>query len=231
MNKTLFLIPARNGSKGIPKKNVKNLAGKPLIWYTIDFARELANDVDICVSTDGDEIISITEARGLNVPFKRPPELAQDDSSIYDTLIHALEFYESKGNYYDKILLLQPTSPFRKVEDFNEMIKIYNTSSDLDMVVSVGESRHNPYFTLHEENKNGFLVKLRNGMYVNRQDCPKVYYLNGSMYLINTQSLKKTHQFKKVKKYLMNDIYSIDINTQLDWMLCEALLKNGIVNT
>ena len=94
----LIVIPARGGSKGIPRKNIKPFDGKPLINYTIDCARAIAKDEDICVSTDDDEIIQVVENYGLKVPFKRPAELATDTAGTYEVLLHALDFYESKGN-------------------------------------------------------------------------------------------------------------------------------------
>jgi CMP-N,N'-diacetyllegionaminic acid synthase len=225
--KTLYVIPARGGSKGIPYKNIKPLCGKPLIYYTIDVAREIADDDDICVTTDNDEIISTIENIGLNVPFKRPSNLASDNAGTYEVLLHALEFYEGIGRNYDNILLLQPTSPFRKVSQLEEIKKLY--SSDIDMVVSVAKSHHNPYFTLFEEDENGFLIKSKEGGYENRQSIPSVYFYNGSLYLINCESLKRTSltAFKKIKKYVMDNLYSIDIDEPLDWAICETILREG----
>ena len=129
MNK-LFIIPARGGSKGIPKKNIKHFGGKPLIYYTIDVARELASDEFICVSTDDDEIIDKVEKYGLKVPFKRPDKLATDHAGSYEVILHAVSFYENAGHRLDCIVLLQPTSPFRQPIHVNEAIELY--SNDID---------------------------------------------------------------------------------------------------
>lgn len=227
--KTLIVIPARGGSKGIPGKNIKELNGKPLIHYSVEIARTIADDEDICVSTDSDEIIYTVEDVGLEVPFKRPAELSSDSSGTYGVLLHALEFYEKQGVYYENIMLLQPTSPFRKKEHLTEIRDLY--SNELDMVVSVGESQHSPYFTLFEENDLGFLENSKKGKYETRQSAPPVYFYNGSIYLINSKSLKREplYKFSKVKKYVMSDLHSVDIDTPIDWIICEALIKDGLV--
>ena len=124
--KPLVIIPARGGSKGIPHKNIKLLGGKPLICRAIDNARAVAPDSDICVSTDDSEIIQVVEDYGLKVPFIRPTELAADNSGTYEVLLHALSFYEQQGRTYDTIILLQPTSPFRRDEDISEALKLYS---------------------------------------------------------------------------------------------------------
>ena len=133
--KPLVIIPARGGSKGIPHKNIKLLGGKPLICRAIDNARAVAPDSDICVSTDDSEIIQVVEDYGLKVPFIRPTELAADNSGTYEVLLHALSFYEQQGRTYDTIILLQPTSPFRRDEDISEALKLY--SPDVDMVPAI----------------------------------------------------------------------------------------------
>ena len=116
MNDTLFIITARGGSKGIPGKNIKPLNGKPLLYYSIDIARHFVKDNLICLSTDSDEIIKSANAYGLNVPFVRPNELSGDEAGTYEVLLHAIGHCESNGIKFSKVVLLQPTSPFRKKE-------------------------------------------------------------------------------------------------------------------
>ena len=151
----LVVIPARGGSKGIPGKNIKPLNGKPLIYYTIDAARCIADDAHICVSTDDDLIIEVVEHYGLRVPFKRPDYLATDTASTYDVLLHALHYYEEKGEHIDVVVLLQATSPFRTGEHVKEALVLY--SNEIDMVVSVKETDSNPYYVCFEENAQGML--------------------------------------------------------------------------
>lgn len=222
----LIVIPARGGSKGIPRKNIKPFAGKPLIYYTIDAARSIVSDEDICVSTDDDEIIQVVENYGLKVPFKRPAELATDTAGTYEVLLHALDFYEKQGNHYDALILLQNTSPFRTAEHVKEALKLY--TPEIDMVVSVKECAANPYYCVFEENDEGYLhVCKGDGTIYRRQDAPKVYEYNGAIYIINTDSLKKQHmhQFSKRIKYVMDDRSSFDLDTMNDWLIAESIKK------
>ena len=225
--RTLYLIPARGGSKGIPHKNIKPLNGKPLILYSVEVARQLADDTNICVTTDDDAIIRVVEEAGLNVPFKRPAELATDTSGSYELILHALDFYEQKGVIYDVVVLFQPTSPFRTAQHVKEAMALYDDS--LDMVVSVSESAANPYYSLFEENENGFLDKSKKGNFTRRQDCPKVYEYNGAIYVMNVKSLreKSLSEFVKIRKYEMSRELSIDLDTPLDWEFAEFLSKHN----
>lgn len=230
--KTLFLITARGGSKGILGKNIKKLGGKPLIAYSIDIARKFVADEFICVSTDSDEIINVVENYGLKVPFKRPDELATDTSGSYEVMLHAINWYKKKGIKFDNLILLQPSSPFRKKEHIDEALSEF--SSDIDMVVSVKKVKANIYSTYYKENADHYIEKLfpafGNGL--RRQDSESVYELNGSVYVINIESLKKNilSDFKKVKKIVMEDIYSVDIDEPIDWSWCEFILKENLIS-
>ena len=223
----LYLIPARKGSKGLPGKNTKILGNKPLIEYSIDFALLNMKDEDeLCVSTNDLEVVKIAEKKGISIPFIRPEELSDDNATSYDVIIHAISYYESLNKKFDAVLLLQPTSPFRNQYDF---LKLKNEFDDeINMVVSVKLAKENPYFTLFEENKEGFLDKSKFGNFDRRQDCPEVYAYNGSMYLIKVESIKnsKIVDFKKIKKIVMPEERSIDIDTLADWTLAEFYLKN-----
>ncbi|MDD6581787.1 MAG: acylneuraminate cytidylyltransferase family protein [Bacteroidales bacterium] len=227
----LIIIPARGGSKGIPYKNIKLLNGKPLICYSIDIARQYTTDDNICVTTDDKEIISVVEQYGLKVPFVRPAELATDTAPSNDVLVHALNFYESQGRQVDVIILLQPTSPFRKVSFVKEAVELYN--EELDMVVSVKETSANPYYNCFEEDKNGFLSisKSIGHPITRRQDAPKVWEYNGSIYVINPTSLKDNgmQHFTRVKKYPMSELYSVDIDCPFDWKVAELLLNENMI--
>jgi len=224
--KPLVVIPARGGSKGLPGKNIKILGGKPLIHYTIEAARQVFNDNEICVSTDDFEIKNITEKIGLKVPFLRPVELALDNSGTREVLLHALKFYEDTNYYPDTLILLQPTSPFRTSKQIKDALEEY--SNDIDMIVSVKETKSNPYYILFEENKNGFLEKTKEANFIRRQDCPKVWEYNGAIYIINIEALKKAplNKFKRIKKYQMDEFSSHDIDTLFDWKIAEFLIQN-----
>lgn len=230
MSNTLVVIPARGGSKGIPGKNHKMLGDKPLIYHTIDAAKQVFNDNQIIVSTDDLDIKECVEERGLNVPFLRPPHLATDSAGTYEVLLHALEYTRKNLFYPDNIVLLQPTSPFRSKIHIEEAFKIYLGEEDLDMVVSVVETKANPYFILFEENKKGFLEHSKKGSFNRRQDCPKVWEYNGAIYIINVTSLESSNlsNFKKIKKYVMDEESSIDLDTPMDWMLAETIYQSKI---
>ncbi len=224
--KPLIVIPARGGSKGVPRKNIKVLGDNPLIQYTIDAAKGVFDDEFICVSTDDFEIKSVVEQLGLKVPFLRPNELASDTAGTYEVLLHAISYYESKGYFPDTLILLQPTSPFRTSAHIKEALKLYHES--IDMVVSVKETKANPYYILFEEDRNGYLKKTKEANFTRRQDCPKVWEYNGAIYIINVKALKEKtiSQFTKVCKFEMDETSSHDIDTLLDWKIAEIILQD-----
>ena len=221
--KPLVIIPARGGSKGIPKKNVRLLAGKPLLHYTIEVALGLFNAADICISTDNEEIKAVAEQLNISVPFLRPENLATDTAGTRDVLLHALDFFKERE--YDTIVLLQPTSPFKTSKHIKEALQLFNL--DIDMVVSVYESDLNPYYNLFEEKGNGFLQQSKPSQITRRQDCPKVYAYNGAVYIINIASLQQQpiNEFGKIIKYTMDKKSSLDIDTMEDWQLAEFYIN------
>jgi N-acylneuraminate cytidylyltransferase len=226
----LIIIPARGGSKGIPHKNIKHLNGKPLIYYTIDVARQIVSDEHICVSTDDAEIIKCVEDYGLNVPFVRPDELATDKAGTYEVLLHAMDYYEKLGKKYDTIILLQNTSPFRMANHVKEAMALYD--DNIDMVVSVNETRSNPYYNCFEEDENGFLIKtLDSSLFTRRQEVPKTYEYNGAIYIFNANSLRKEHygKFTRKVKYVMDELHSVDLDNMIDWKFAEFLLNEKLV--
>ncbi|WP_031425078.1 cytidylyltransferase domain-containing protein [Flavimarina sp. Hel_I_48] len=221
----LVVIPARGGSKGVPGKNIKLLGGKPLIQHTIEAARQLFTDDEIIVSTDSEEIRQTVIDHGLQVPFLRPQNLATDQAGTYEVLLHAVAFMEKKGVKNDILILLQPTSPFRNASQIKEALALY--TPELDMIVSVKEARANPYYVLKEENGEGFLKPSKEGNFKTRQEAPKVWELNGAIYIININSLKAKplNEFKKVKKFVMDEISSHDIDIPFDWKMAELLIR------
>lgn len=223
----LAIIPARGGSKGLPGKNIRPLCGKPLICHSIDVARTILSDENICVSTDSLEIIKAVEAYGLKVPFVRPPELATDTATTNDTLLHALDFYHSEyGKDYDTILLLQPTSPLRRPSQIREAIALYQQHPGIDMVVSVRESQ--VAAVLCQENNSGYLELVFAQGGGRRQDVPTLYEYDGCIYVMNVSSLKNKgmHGFTKRIKYIMPAEDSVDIDNLADFLLAEELMKN-----
>lgn len=227
--KTLFVIPARGGSKGIPGKNIKPLAGKPLIGYSIEVARAFAPDEDICLTTDDPAIVRVAEEQfGLKVPFLRPAELATDRSGTYGVLLHALDFYAALRRDYDTLVLLQPTSPFRTADDVRRAIDLY--SPDIDMVVTVKEAATNPYYNAFEEDENGFLhISKGDGHYTRRQDAPRVWEYNGAVYVINVASLRRMTlgEFPRRRLCEMPASHSVDLDTPIDWLVAETLINSN----
>ena len=225
--KYLFVIPARGGSKGIPGKNIKPLGGKPLIHYSIEYARLFADDADICLTTDSEKIANCALEIGYKTPFLRPNNLATDTAGSYEVLQHALFFFENQGKKYDAVILLQPTSPFREKQHLEEMLPLF--SSENDMIVSVCEAKGNPYYNLFEENTEGYLkVSKGDGSFTRRQDVPLVYEYNGSIYIISAESLRTKSSFRafqSIKKYEMSEAYSIDLDTPTDWQKAEFYIK------
>ena len=225
--KALVVIPARGGSKGIPRKNIKKLNGKPLIQYTIDAAKAILPLENIYVSTDDFEIKQIVETLGVVVPFLRPQELATDSAGTHEVLLHALKHYEIKGFEADTLILLQATSPFRTAEHIKQAIELFNNNEGCEMVVSVKETSSNPYYVHFEQSKEGYLKKLLEPKFLTRQDCPTVYELNGAIYIIKTEVLKekKMNEFTKIIKYQMDDASSHDIDTMFDWQFAEFIVN------
>lgn len=223
--KKLVIIPARSGSKRIESKNSKKLNGKALIEYSIDHAKLLFDKKEICVTTDCVKIKKIALKKGLDVPFLRPKKISKDSSSTQEALMHAIEWYEKNRFKPEIIILLQPTSPLRDVNDIKKAMKLFNMK--LDMVVSVKKSQSNPYYNLFEE-RNSFLVKSKKSFITRSQDAPPVWEIDGSIYIINVNSLKKNEMinFKKIIKYeIQNPLRSIDIDNKIDFDFAEFILK------
>jgi len=224
----LAIIPARGGSKGLPKKNIKILGNKPLIAWSIASALESKLISNVIVSSDNDEIIAISKQYGAEIPFKRPENLATDSATTKDVLLHAIEFYKTQNINFDFIVLLQPTSPFRKKGDIDLAIK-KAIETNVDMVVSVKKTSSNPYYVLFEENDKGFLEKSKDANFTRRQDCPVVYEYNGSIYIIKVNSLLNDNSmsFKKTIKFVMSKTHSVDIDNQLDFDFANFLIKSN----
>ncbi len=225
--KSLYIIPARGGSKGIPRKNIKPLAGKPLIHYSIEVARQLAiDDEHIIVSTDDDEIAKVAMQTGLAVPYMRPAHLATDTAGSREVILDAMDYADSKGIGYDNVVLLQPTSPFRSTLDVAACLNLY--APQIDMVVSVVETSANPYYNCFETNANGYLdVCKGNGKLTRRQDAPPVWEYNGAVYVINPLSIRAMAmgEFTRKVPCEMPRDRSIDLDTPLDWVIAELIIK------
>ncbi|WP_078123667.1 cytidylyltransferase domain-containing protein [Leptospira alexanderi] len=221
--KILGLIPARGGSKGIPRKNIKFIAGKPLIVWTIEAALKSKYLASIVVSTDDSEIAEVAKQTGASVPFLRPSELATDYSSGIDPVLHALDNLPE----FDYVMLLQPTSPLRTSTDIDDCIE-FAMKRKTNSVVSVCETQENPFwmFCLDDSLR---MTKLLNVEDVKRrQDSPKIFSLNGSIYLSEVNYFREKKKFitEDTLAYLMSKESSIDIDDMMDWKLAEILLMD-----
>jgi len=222
--KVLALIPARGGSKGIPKKNIVDLNGKPLIAYTIEAAKNVPGIDQIVVSSDSDEILFIAEQFGAT-PLKRPTELATDESSSNDPISHAIE----NNPEVDTILLLQPTSPLRNATHINEALEKFS-SSNSECLISVKELKHSPYlaYKIEEEklesyfDSNPYLDKRR-------QDIPAAYAPNGAIYIFSVKAFKESSGIprEKVLGYLMDETSSLDIDSETDLKIVRVIQKDN----
>lgn len=234
--RTLCIIPARGGSKGIPGKNHKPLLGKPLIQYSIETALGIFPKEQICVSTDSPEIIEIATRLGVAPPFVRPAHLATDTSGSREVLLHALDYYNNECKIknqplFDSIVLLQATSPLRKPQDVINCMELYQ-STDCDMVVSVCDSPFNPYYNIFIENQSGFIRRSIESNYTRRQDCPQAYIINGSIYVINAEVLQKQamHEMQRITKMVQPWEMMIDLDTPEDWKELEFKMQSGFYN-
>ncbi len=228
----LCTICARGGSKGVPRKNIKELNGKPLIYYSINQALKWGKANKVVVSTDDEEIADIARYYGAEVPFLRPKELATDNAGKLDVIKHVVNYYENKGERFDIVVDLDPTSPLRSLNDLENALNLFLKNKPNNLY-SVCEARKNPYFNmveLDEYNKSHISKKLDNDV-LSRQTAPKVYEMNASIYIYNKNFLINTNTIHSDNTivYIMSKERSIDIDSEIDFYFVEFLLEKGIV--
>jgi N-acylneuraminate cytidylyltransferase/CMP-N,N'-diacetyllegionaminic acid synthase len=224
--KVLGIIPARGGSKGLLRKNIRDLAGKPLIAWTIETALKSGSFDRIIVNTDDPEIAAVGEKYGAQIPFLRPAELASDQAKGIDVVLHTINWYEARGECFDLLALLQPTSPLRNAFDIQEAVKLFIKKS-AQSVVSVCESEHSPLWmnTIGDDlSMKNFLTKEISN--TNRQGLKTYYRLNGAIYIADWNYLKENGSFlgEDTYAYIMPQERSIDIDSDMDLKLAEFLL-------
>lgn len=224
----IAIIPARGESKSIPRKNIKLLAGKPLIVYAIETALKCKLLDRVIVSTDDEEIAAISKKHGAEVPFIRPRELALDTTPMLHVLQHAVSYIERNGkSNIDIVVLLQPTAPFREVSDIENCVKKLKNEK-ADSVVTVCEVEHNPYFVMMKFQNDNLMTLLKTEKPITRrQDAPKVYRLNGAVYAIRRDVLMNENKIftDNTKAVIMPQERSIDLDRKLDFEFAEFLLK------
>ena len=230
--KILALIPARGGSKGIPKKNIKPLLGKPLIIWTIEQAQKSKYISRVFVSTEDKEIATIAEQGGVEVPFLRPEDLAQDNSQTSDAIIHTLDTFEKMGEYYDIIIVLEPTSPLRKKDDIDNAIETFlHNSSVSDSLVSVGEVHlENPYIMKIIKNNHVVPLLENKQKFYQRQQLPTIYFPYGVIYLSTVQTIRKYRTFyqEKTIPYKIERWQNYEIDDIYDFYCVETILRNKL---
>ncbi|CAL7889495.1 acylneuraminate cytidylyltransferase family protein [Fusobacterium necrophorum] len=226
--KILAVIPARGGSKGIPKKNILEIEGIPLIAYTLQESQKSKYLDRTIISTDDLKIKEVAEQYGGEVPFLRPVELAQDTSKTIDCIVHAVDSLKKMGEEYDYVVILQCTSPLRKAWHIDEAIEMIVESKETSLV-SVSEVEEHPIL-MRTLNQNGTLQNLLNvSSTVRRQDFPSFYKVNGAIYiqkLDNNFNLESNLNDGKLA-YVMGKKYAIDIDTLLDIYTVEFYLKGN----
>ena len=230
--KNLAIITARSGSKGLPDKNIKELAGKPLMWYTINAALISGMYDEVMVSTDSERYAEIAISCGAKVPILRSDVNSGDTASSWDVVREVIEYYKKQGEVYDTVTLLQPTSPLRThnhiIEGF-ELLKEKGANS----VIGVVEEEHSPLWAnvLPEDmSMEGFINKGLLG--IPRQELKPYYRINGALYIVKTDVLDQINDLydNKCYAYIMNREASVDIDTEFDFKMAEVILTSEIIN-
>jgi CMP-N-acetylneuraminic acid synthetase len=225
------LIPARGGSKGVPRKNIRLLGGKPLLQYTAETARAARLLSRVVLSTDDEEIAEIGRTCKLDVPFMRPPELAADATPSLLVVKHALEWLGSRGEVFDAVCLLQPTHPFRQAGDIDACIALL-AESGADSVVTVlpVPPEHNPHWVFFRSPDGTLRLSTGESTPIpRRQDLPPAFHREGSVYVTRRDVVVKGGSLlgDRVVGYPMDPGKSVNIDTQDDWARAERLLRGS----
>jgi CMP-N,N'-diacetyllegionaminic acid synthase len=233
--KVLGIIPARGGSKGVHRKNIRPLCGKSLLAYTAGAALASARLTKTILSTDDVEIADIGRVLGIDVPFMRPVELAEDTTPTFPVIMHAVSKLESLGEHYDAVCLLQPTNPLRQVKDIDNCIELLE-ETNADSVISILPVPHvyNPKW-VYVRSTDGEM-KLSSGdsePVTRRQDLPEAFHRDGSVYVTRRSVLSEYGNLygQKVRGYEIEEANSINIDTQEDWNRAEELIKSSMVRS
>tara|TARA_B110001452_G_scaffold121497_1_gene100803 strand:- start:1655 stop:2359 length:705 start_codon:yes stop_codon:yes gene_type:complete len=227
--KILAVIPARGGSKGLKNKNIKNLCGHPLIAWTIKKAKQSKFIQKVVVSTDSKKISEISKKYGASVPFFRPKKYATDKANDFVVLKHALDFFKNKGENFDYIIMLQPTSPLRDLNDIDNSIKRV-LKENIEALVSVSKlDVHHPRFIYSIKNNDSLVpfLKKNKSSDVRRQDLEPLYFLEGSIYISKIKSLikHKTFYHNKTVAYKLPKWKSLEIDDIEDLNIAELYIK------
>lgn len=229
----LGLVPARGGSKGIARKNVRILGGKPLMQWTIEAALDARTLTRIVVSTEDEEIAAIARSCGAAVPFIRPADLACDDTATLPVVQHALRALSKRGEQFDVVCLLQPTSPFRSASDIDHCVELL-AASGADSVVSVLRvpSEYNPHWVYFRATDDSLTLSTGGTEPIaRRQILPAAFHRDGSVYVTRQDVILRENSLygKRVLGYEMTRASAINIDTPADWDRAEAIMQeNGL---
>ncbi|AEB75675.1 cytidylyltransferase domain-containing protein [Clostridium botulinum] len=226
--KILAIIPARGGSKGIHHKNIMKICNKPLIAYSIEAANESKYIDYILVSTDDEDIKDVSLEYGAKVPFLRPKEISDDKAKSIDVVLHAIDYLKKYNEEFDYVVLLQPTSPLRTMEDIDKGIEnIIN--SKVDSLISICECDENPVLMRTIENNKLNTIFEFKGDNLRRQELPKFYIFNGALYINKVDMLLNEKAFvnEDTMPFIMDRYKSIDIDNMLDAKIVELILKEN----
>lgn len=224
----LVLITARGGSKRLPGKNIRVLGGKPLIVWSIDVAKDIAEICDILVSTDDPAIAAVCTEAGALVPWLRPADLATDTASSVDVALHALDWYEAEKGAVDGVLLLQPTSPFRTRETLRKGIELFE-KHNRQPVLGISPTHAHPMWTVKMEGDYLVPFMQEHGLGTRSQDLPSAYIVNGGLYLIAPAELRVCRSFvgkKTIPLIFESPQEAVDIDTELDFQMAEIIVAN-----
>ena len=230
--KFVAIICVREGSKGLPGKNLLPLGGKPLVAWSIRIARQVKKICRVIVSTDSERIAQIAKEQGAEIPFIRPKELARDDSPEWLVWRHALNYLISQEYDFDGLIVLPATAPLREIEDINKCINEFE-KGDVDTVITVSDANRNPYFNMVTIDKEGYsnLIIPQTKLISRRQDAPSIYDMTTVAYIVRPQFVFENERIfdGKVRSVYIPPERAIDIDTQLDFEICEYLfLKKDI---
>ena len=230
--KTLAIIPARGGSKGIPRKNIRPLCGKPLLQYTAESALAARRLSRVILSTEDEEIAEVGMLCGLEVPFLRPTELAQDNTPMLPVIQHAVWWMETLGLHFDAICLLQPTNPVRRPEDIDACIELLE-DSNADAVVTLlpVPPEYNPHWVYFQDDAGLLHLSTSEATPVpRRQDLPPAFHREGSVYVTRRDVVVEDNSLygKRLVGYLLAPEQSVNIDRPEDWERAERLLLAGV---
>lgn len=225
--KNIAIIPARSGSKGVKDKNIKDLAGKPLMAYTIEAALKSDQFDEIMVSTDSNRYAEIAKSLGASVPFLRSEKTATDTASSWDMVEEVLTKYEEIGRYFDTFCLLQPTSPLRNDVDIKAAYELYREKAEF-AVVSVCEAEHSPLWCGHLPENREFTNFISAENMKQRQSSTKFYRLNGAIYIVDIRKFRKEKFLYQSGSFafIMSQDRSIDIDSEIDFQMAEIMMES-----